>query len=135
VTVVFHPLRDYFTRIRTTEYPHPLPQPHPPLQGGVCGLRNAGTNTRTPATSASSAFGYFAEVAEGKRSASTTVPNVPGLSTGASLCANRANRAIAHVAQLTTGKAEHSPPTVIHRQKYRHAGITRSLLRKPSGAG
>ena len=61
------------------EYPQPLPQPHPPLQGGVCGLRNAGTDTRTPASSASSAKWFVAGVAEGKRSISTTVPNVPGL--------------------------------------------------------
>ena len=51
----------------------------PPYRGGVCGLRNAGTDTRTPASSASSAKWFVAEVAEGKRSTSTTVPNVPGL--------------------------------------------------------
>ena len=38
-----------------------------PLTGGVCGLRNAGTNTRTPASSASSAKWFVAGVAEGKR--------------------------------------------------------------------
>ncbi len=56
--------------------------PHPPYRG-VCGLRNADVDTRTPASSASSAFGHFAEVAEGKREPTNHGPNVPGLNTGA----------------------------------------------------
>ncbi len=83
MTVVLRPVAELF---------HPYPHHRvsatasasaPPLQGGVCGLRNAGTNTRTPASSASSAFGHFAEVAEGKREPTNHGPNVPGLNTGA----------------------------------------------------
>ena len=71
-------MRKHLVRNTPPEYPQPLPQPHPPYRG-VCGLRNAGTDTRTPASSASSAKWFVAGVAEGKRSISTTVPNVPGL--------------------------------------------------------